>query len=139
MIELVSQPIDREAVIEHVASPVAGALVTFEGRVRDHARGKRVTSLFYEAYQEMALRQLREIGEEALNRWPLVKIGIVHRLGHLELGETSIFIAVSSVHRREAFEACRFIIDTIKEKVPIWKKEFYEDGEVWIDGSDSDR
>jgi molybdopterin synthase catalytic subunit len=135
MINLVRQPIDREAVIESVTNNSAGALVTFEGRVRDHARGKKVTSLFYEAYGEMALRQLEEIRTQAMERWPLVEIGIVHRVGHLDLGETSVFIAVSSVHRKEGFEACRFIIDTIKARVPIWKKEFYEDGEVWVDPS----
>jgi molybdopterin synthase catalytic subunit len=135
MIEIVSNTIDREAVLSFVASPAAGSLVTFDGRVRDHARGKRVVSIFYEAYEPMALRELAEIRRQAMERWPLTEVGIVHRIGHLELEETSVFIAVSSPHRNEGFEACRFIIDTIKARVPIWKKEFYKDGDVWVDGS----
>jgi molybdopterin synthase catalytic subunit len=134
MIEIVSQPIDRDAVIDSVSNPAAGALVTFDGRVRDQARGRQVTSLFYEAYLDMALRQMEKIRSEAIQRWSLVAVGIVHRVGHLEIGESSIFVAVSAAHRKEAFEACHFIIDVIKTRVPIWKKEFYEDGEVWVEG-----
>jgi molybdopterin synthase catalytic subunit len=137
MIRIVSQTIDKNSVIDAVADPGAGALVTFDGRVRNQARGKRVVSLFYEAYEEMALRQMEEIQSEALTQWPHSKIAIVHRVGHLEIGESSIFLAVSSAHRREAFEACQFLIDTIKVRVPIWKKELYEDGEVWVDSPNS--
>lgn len=136
MIEISSQPIDREAVVDSVADSGSGSLVTFDGRVRDHARGKRVVSLFYEAYEEMARRQMAEIRVQAMKRWPVAEIAVVHRIGHLEIGETSIFIAVSSAHRKEGFEACRFVIDSIKAKVPIWKKEFYEDGEIWVDQRD---
>jgi len=131
MIEIVKQAVDCEAVIKFVASPSSGSLVTFDGRVRNHARGKRVTSLFYEAYEEMALRQMEDIRRQAMERWPVSQVGIVHRVGPLTIGETSVFIAVASAHRKEGFEACQFIIDTIKVRVPIWKKEFYEDGEVW--------
>ena len=134
MIQIVNHPIDHQAVIDSVSSSGAGALVTFDGRVRDHAQGRKVTSLFYEAYRDMALRQLEKIRSDAIQRWPHVAIGIVHRLGHLKIGDSSIFIAVSSAHRKEAFQACQFVIDSVKESVPIWKKQFYEDGEAWIEG-----
>jgi len=134
MIEIVKHPIDREAVVRFVSNPASGSLVTFDGRVRDHARGKGVTSILYEAYEGMACVQMAKIRQQALERWPISEVAVVHRIGHMEIGETSIFIAVSSAHRKEGFEACRFIIDTIKTKVPIWKKEFYVDGDVWVDG-----
>jgi molybdopterin synthase catalytic subunit len=134
VIELVTTPIDRDQVVRTVASPKAGAVVTFDGIVRDHARGKSVTHLFYEAYPEMAKTEMAKIREQALERWPLQGLAIVHRTGRLEIGESSVFIAVASAHRADAFEACRFAIDTLKTSVPIWKKEHYEDGEVWIEG-----
>jgi molybdopterin synthase catalytic subunit len=133
MIQITKEVIDRLAVVDLVTGPESGSVVTFDGRVRDHARGKMVTGLFYEVYEEMAKNELEEIQRQALKRWPISRIGIVHRVGRLEIGETSVFIAVSSAHRREGFEACRFIIDNIKTRVPIWKKEFYEDGEVWVE------
>lgn len=133
MIRVTEEPIDRQAVVNSLASTESGSLVTFDGRVRDHAHGKNVTGLFYEAYEEMAQTELEEIRRRAMEKWPIAGIGIVHRIGLLEIGDTSVFIAVSSAHRHEGFEACRFIIDTIKTRVPIWKKEFYEDGEVWVD------
>lgn len=134
MIQLVTTPIDRDQVVRSVASPRAGAVVTFEGVVRDHARGKTVTHLFYEAYPEMAETEMARIREQALERWPLQGLSIVHRTGRLAIGESSVFIAVASAHRADAFEACRFVIDTLKTSVPIWKKEHYQDGEVWIEG-----
>ena len=134
MIQLVTTPIDRDQVVRSVASPRAGAVVTFEGVVRDHARGKTVTHLFYEAYPEMAETEMARIREQALERWPLQGLAIVHRTGRLAIGESSVFIAVASAHRADAFEACRFVIDTLKTSVPIWKKEHYQDGEVWIEG-----
>ena len=134
MIDLVTTPIDQEDVVRNVASPRAGAVVTFDGVVRDHARGKSVTHLFYEAYPEMAKTEMARIREQALEKWPLQEMAIVHRTGRLEIGESSVFIAVASAHRADAFEACRFAIDTLKTSVPIWKKEHYEDGEVWIEG-----
>ncbi len=133
MIEIVERPIDREAVLKFVGGSRAGSLVTFDGRVRDHSRGKEVISLFYAAYEKMAKCQMATIRRQAMAKWPGTEIGVVHRIGHLEIGETSIFIAVSSPHRRAGFEACRFVIDEIKEKVPIWKKEFYRDGAIWVD------
>ena len=135
MIEIVTSPIDPKQVVEAVSSPAAGAVVTFDGTIRNHARGKPVTHLFYEAYAPMALKELKKIQREAMRRWPLQKMALVHRLGRMEIGESSVFIAVSAAHRADAFEACRFAIDTLKTNVPIWKKEFYEDGEVWIEGS----
>lgn len=135
MIEIVHSPIDPKRVMDAVSSPAAGAVVTFDGTIRNHARGKPVTHLFYEAYGPMALKELQKIQSEALKRWPLQKLAVVHRLGRMEIGESSVFIAVSAAHRGDAFEACRFVIDTLKTTVPIWKKEFYEDGEVWIEGS----
>ena len=134
MIRIVEGPIDRQEVTESVQSPGAGAIVTFDGTVRDHARGRRVTHLYYEAFAEMALEEIRKVRAEALEKWPITEMSIVHRTGRLEIGETSVFIAVSSAHRSDAFEACRFAIDSLKTSVPIWKKEHYEDGEVWIEG-----
>ena len=134
MIELVTTPIDREHVVRSIASPRAGAVATFDGVVRDHARGKSVTHLYYEAYPEMARTEMAKIRKQALEKWPLQGLAIVHRTGRLEIGESSVFIAVASAHRSDAFEACRFAIDTLKTSVPIWKKEHYEDGEVWIEG-----
>jgi molybdopterin synthase catalytic subunit len=134
VIELVTTPIDRDQVVHSVASAKAGAVVTFDGIVRNHARGKPVTHLYYEAYPEMAKTEMAKIREQALKRWPLHGLSIVHRTGRLGIGESSVFIAVASAHRADGFEACRFVIDTLKTSVPIWKKEHYEDGEVWIEG-----
>ena len=134
MIDIVESTIDRRKVMDSVAGPGSGAIVTFDGTVRDNARGKPVTHLYYEAYSEMAVKELRKIRNQAAERWPLHEMSIVHRIGRMEIGESSVFIAVSSPHRTDAFEACRFAIDTLKTTVPIWKKEHYEDGEVWIEG-----
>lgn len=144
MIRIVEIPIDHDAVVEEVVSPQAGAIVTFDGVVRDHARGKKVTHLYYEAYPEMAQKEMEKIRGETMRRWSLGGVAIIHRTGRLEIGDSSVFIATSSAHRAEAFEACRYAIDTLKQTVPIWKKEHYEDGEVWIEGygdssSSSDR
>ncbi len=134
MIRIVEGPIDRNAVIEEASSSKAGAIVTFDGVVRDHARGKKVTHLYYEAYSEMAEKEMARIREETIKRWSLEGMAMVHRTGRLEIGDSSVFIAISSSHRTEAFEACRFAIDSLKTSVPIWKKEHYEDGEIWIEG-----
>ncbi len=127
-------PIDRLAVLKAVFRPDAGAVVTFDGTVRNHARGKPVTHLYYETYREMALREMENIRQRALQQWSLGELAIVHRVGRLDIGESSVFVAVSSAHRAEAFQACRFTIDTLKTTVPIWKREHYQDGEVWIEG-----
>ena len=133
-VQIVEAPIDSASVVESVASPMAGAIVTFDGTVRNHARGRRVTHLFYEAYPRMALSEMRKIRELAVKKWPLEAASIVHRVGRMEIGDSSILSAVSSAHRADAFEACRYIIDTIKTSVPIWKREFYADGDRWIEG-----
>jgi len=134
MIRIVKSKIDREEIVQSVATPESGAIATFDGRVRNHARERPVTHLHYEAFPEMALKELEKIRAEAMQRWPLNGMAIVHRVGRMEIGESSVFIAVSSAHRKDAFEACRFAIDTLKTTVPIWKKEHYQDGEVWIEG-----
>lgn len=133
MVELTDLPIDRRAVLDSVQSPLAGAVVSFDGVVRNHARGKKVTHLFYEAYDSMALLQLEAIRAEAIQQWKLHAASVVHRVGRMEIGESSVLIAVSASHRKDAFEACRYIIDAIKTRVPIWKKEHYLDGEIWIE------
>ena len=115
------------------AAPAAGAVCLFVGVVRDENRGRSVLRLEYEAYEEMALPLMEEIASETARRHPVTDVRLVHRLGRLEIGEASVAVAVSSPHRTEAFAACRFAIDTLKAKVPIWKKEFYADGSEWLD------
>ena len=133
MIRIVTERIEASEVIAAVRCPEAGAIVTFDGTVRNHARNKSVTHLFYEAYDHMAVQEMETIRDRALAGWPIRKVAIVHRVGRLEIGDSSVFIAVSADHRGDAFEACRFVIDSLKKTVPIWKKEFYVDGEVWVE------
>jgi molybdopterin synthase catalytic subunit len=137
MIRLVRKPIDTGELRDTILRPEDGAVAIFEGVVRDHARGKKVLSLEYHAYEAMALKMLEEVRDRTKKQFPIREIAIVHRLGPLKLKECSVAIVVASAHRAPAFEACRFAIDTIKKIVPIWKREFYEDGEVWIEGSSS--
>jgi molybdopterin synthase catalytic subunit len=132
MYEIVAHAIDAAAVTAAVADPATGATVTFIGTTRDHNDGRRVTQLEYEAYREMAIAEMHRIGETAQQRWPIARIAIVHRIGVVPIGEASVVIAVSAGHRRAAFEACHFAIDRLKEIVPIWKKEHFEGGEIWI-------
>jgi MoaE-MoaD fusion protein len=134
MFRLVREPIDIRQIIYAIQKPEDGAVVVFDGVVRNNAREKAVRFLEYDAYESMALKKLQEIGARAKSEYAIRDIAIVHRLGHMEVGECSVIIAVASAHRGPAFEACRFAIDTIKKIVPIWKKEFYEDGEIWIEG-----
>ena len=116
-----------------VGDPGAGGLVLFSGVVREETGGRRVKYLEYEAHAPMALAKMREIAAAAHARWPGLRgVALLHRIGRLEIGESSVMIAVSSPHRGEAFDACRFAIDTLKETVPVWKKEYFEDGEVWV-------
>ena len=133
MIQLIREPIDFNALTEMVRRPGAGAVVTFLGTVRD-LTGEQVTvALDYDAYPEMAERKLAEIEAETRSRWPIGEIALVHRLGHLDIGDVSVAVAVSCPHRHQAFEACRFAIDQIKERVPIWKKENWADGRTeWV-------
>lgn len=133
MIALTNQPIDSAALLAKVSSHAAGAVVLFLGTTREITGERRTVSLDYECYPEMAERKLAELEAEARRRWPLTGCAIVHRLGHLELGEASIAIAVSSPHRQQAFEAGKWLIDTIKEVVPIWKQENWADGtSEWV-------
>ena len=134
MIALIREPIGREAVVQRLRQDRDGAIVAFDGVVRDHAMGKTVRYLEYEAYEDMALKQMEAIRRTALERWPITDMAIVHRLGRLEIGESSVLVVVTAPHRRPAFEACQFGIDTVKKTVPIWKKEFYASGEAWIEG-----
>jgi MoaE-MoaD fusion protein len=129
--------LDAQAITASVEDDGAGAVVTFLGTVRDNARGRPVTHLDYEAYPEAAEKMLAKIAGEMRDRWPVLGVAIEHRTGKLAIGEVSVVIAVSSAHRDAAFESCAYAIERIKEIVPIWKKEFYEDGEVWI-GSEHD-
>lgn len=135
MVELISEKISVDKILNAVEDHSTGAVVLFLGRVRDHANGRQVTRMAYEAYSEMAQKKMQEIEDEVKNRWPVQKITMVHRTGKLELGEVSVAIAVACPHRKEAFEACRFAIDTLKKTVPIWKKEHYLDGETWVEGT----
>ena len=132
--ELVRAPIDMRALAAHVRAPEDGAIVTFDGFVRDQSHNRPTVYLDYEAYESMALAKMREIGVQLHEKFPIHRVAIVHRLGRLEIGETSVFIAVSAPHRAAAFDACRLAIDTLKCTVPIWKKEYFEDGAVWADG-----
>ena len=134
MFRLTREPIDIRKIADSLQRPEDGAVVLFEGIVRNNAQDKAVRFLEYDAYESMALKKLEEIGARARSEYAIRDIAIVHRLGHMDIGECSVAIAVASAHRGPAFDACRFAIDTIKKIVPIWKKEYYEDGEVWIEG-----
>ncbi len=130
---LSERPLEVEAVVARVSGPGMGGIVTFVGAVREEARGRRIQHLEYEAYPGMAEREMDRIALEAARRWPGARVAIAHRVGHLEIGELAVVVAAAAPHRAEAFEACRFAIDTLKETVPIWKKEFATDGEYWVD------
>jgi molybdopterin synthase catalytic subunit len=128
MVTLVREPIDHHALTEGVRRPDCGAVVTFLGTVRDLTQGRITTALDYEAYPAMAEKKMAEIEQETRQRWPVAEMCIVHRLGHLDVGEVSVAVAVSCPHRGQAFEACRYAMDRVKEIVPIWKKENWSDG-----------
>jgi molybdopterin synthase catalytic subunit len=131
---LVRYRIDTQSVLASLKRGEDGAAVVFEGVVRNQTRGRRTLYLDYEAYEEMALRQMEGLAEQALQQFQIRDVAIVHRLGRLEIGETSVLIVVAAAHRAAAFDACRWLIDTLKRAVPIWKKEHFEDGAVWADG-----
>ncbi len=131
---LVREPIDAAALIRHVRTADDGAVVTFDGCVRNQSHSRRTLYLDYEAYESMALAKIREIAAAIHDKFSVDRVAIAHRLGRLEIGETSVFIAVGAPHRPAAFDACRFAIDTLKKTVPIWKKEYFQDGAVWADG-----
>jgi molybdopterin converting factor subunit 1 len=131
---IVRDPIRPGEVIAAMKAPEDGAMVIFDGFVRNNFKGRQTLYLEYEAYEPMAYSKMREIGAAIREKFSIDRLAIVHRLGRLEIGETSVFIAVSSAHRAAAFDACRFAIDTLKRNVPIWKKEFFVGGSVWAEG-----
>lgn len=134
LVQILREPIDTERIVNAVKSGGDGAVCVFDGIVRDNTRGRATLHLDYEAYEEMALRQMRMLREEAIAKFGVREVAIVHRLGRLSVGETSVLIAVASAHRGAAFDACRHLIDTLKKTVPIWKREQFVDGAVWADG-----
>ena len=134
IIQITQDKLDRDMLIDAVSHPSMGGIVVFEGVVRDHARNKSIRYLQYEVYIEMAIPQIHSIIAQAQQQWGVERIAIAHRTGRLEIGETSVIIVVASPHRAEAFEACRYLIDTLKQTVPIWKKEVATDGEAWVEG-----
>ncbi len=132
-------PICTAELAGQLRAPQDGAVVVFEGIVRNHSRGRATLYLEYEGYEPMAIRKMEELGQEARQRFAMDSIAIIHRLGRLEIGETSVAIAVTAEHRRAAFEACQFAIDRLKQIVPIWKKEYFADGAVWAEGEGQTR
>jgi molybdopterin synthase catalytic subunit len=134
VVALMRERIDQDALMAKLKQPADGAVVVFDGIVRDNTRGRKTLYLDYEAYEEMALSQMQKLALEAREKYSIDRVGIVHRLGRLEIGESSIVIVVTSAHRAAAFDACRWLIDTLKRTVPIWKKEHFADGAVWTDG-----
>ncbi len=134
VVKLIRERIVPHEIIPPMERPEDGAIVIFDGTVRNHSRNRRTLYLEYEAYEPMALTKLKELAGEATRRYAIRNVALVHRLGHLAIGESSVLIAVFSAHRAAAFEACRWLIDTLKRTVPIWKKEYFEDGAVWADG-----
>jgi len=131
---IVREPIDTQAVLKRIKHPEDGAAIAFEGIVRNNTKGRQTLYLDYEAYEDMALKQMEGLAEEALERFQVRDVALVHRLGRLQIGETSVLIVVASAHRGAAYEASRWLIDTLKRTVPIWKKEYFVDGAVWADG-----
>ena len=132
-------PIPARELARELETPEDGAVVIFEGIVRDHSHGRKTLYLEYEAYEPMAIRKMEEIGNEARRKFAIDGVGMIHRLGRLEIGETSIAIIITAAHRRPAFEACQFAIDRLKQIVPIWKKEYFADGAVWAEGEGQTR
>jgi molybdopterin synthase catalytic subunit len=136
-VEIVDGPIAAEAIVAAMKAGSDGAVCVFDGIVRDNTRGRKTLYLDYEAYREMALEQMQRLSAEAVERFGVREVAVIHRLGRLMVGETSVLIVVASAHRASAFEACRWLIDTLKKTVPIWKKETFADGAVWADGEPS--
>ncbi len=133
-VEIVDQAITADEIVAAMKAGTDGAVCVFDGIVRDNTRGRKTLYLDYEAYREMALKQMQELADEAVAKFGVREVALVHRLGRLYVGETSVLIVVASAHRGAAFDACRWLIDTLKKTVPIWKKEQFEDGAVWADG-----
>jgi molybdopterin synthase catalytic subunit len=132
MFRVVRTPLDLQELVRYVTDPSAGAIATFIGTTRNNNEGRKVIALDYDAYPEMAEKELRRIGDDAKKKWRIERMAIVHRIGAVQIAEASVMIAVSAAHCDDAFQACRFAIEEIKKTVPIWKKEVFEGGEVWI-------
>jgi molybdopterin synthase catalytic subunit/molybdopterin converting factor small subunit len=132
-VHLAAKPLSLDDLLAEVSGPDCGGEATFTGRVRNHSRGESIDHLEYEAYEPMAEAEMRKITDEVARRWPDVRIAMAHRIGRLEIGDAAVMIATAAPHRAEALEACRFAIDTLKQTVPIWKKEFGESGATWIE------
>jgi len=132
MFRVTDKPIDLKELVDYVSDPEAGAIASFIGTTRNNNEGRKVIGLDYDGYSEMAEKELARIGADAKTKWPICRMAIIHRLGPVQITEASVIIAVSAGHRDAAFAACRFAIEEIKKTVPIWKKEVYEGGEIWI-------
>ena len=132
MLRVTDKPIDLQELVDWVTDPEAGAITIFIGTTRNNNQGRKVIALDYEAYPEMAEKELARLSDEAKKNWQICRMAIVHRIGPVQITEPSVMIAVSAAHREAAFAACRFAIEEIKKTVPIWKKEVYEGGEIWI-------
>ena len=132
--QITREVIDAQRISRQLLRGEDGAICIFEGVVRNHSKGKRTLHLVYEAYETMALKKLEEIGIFVRQAWDIDSIAMIHRLGHLDISETSVAVIITSAHRRAAFDACHYAIDKLKKVVPIWKKEFFDDGEIWIEG-----
>lgn len=132
MIELDFDPLNVQKAIDYVSEGSVGGINAFIGTVRNETKGKKVVALEFEAYEKMAISELQKIVDSVSTRWPVQKVAVLHALGQKKIGDLAVVIAVSAAHRDAAFQACRYIIDTLKETVPIWKKEIFEDGEVWV-------
>lgn len=135
--ELTTDPIDITSVARRILPPECGATVTLDGYVRQFTGGRETLYLFYEAYEPMALKEMRKLIEQARHDFEISNVGIMHRLGRLEIGETSVVISVAAPHRKAAFAACEWLIRELKRTVPIWKKEIYADGEMWVEGEET--
>ncbi|HEV7643441.1 MAG TPA: molybdenum cofactor biosynthesis protein MoaE [Pyrinomonadaceae bacterium] len=136
LFELTTEAIDIGAAARRIVPPECGATVTLDGYVREFTRGKQTLYLIYEAYEPMALKEMEKLGASAREKFEISNIGIIHRLGKLEIGETSVVVTVAAPHRKDAFEACAWLITKLKKTVPIWKKEFYADGWAWVESSE---
>ncbi len=139
MYRLTDKPIDLNELVTYVGDPGAGAVSTFIGTTRDNNEGRSILSLDYEAYPGMAEQEMARLGEEVAEKWDITRVAMVHRIGTVPIGEASVIIAVSAPHRDDAFKACRYAIDELKKRVPIWKKEIYRGGEIWIGSQTGER
>ena len=139
MYRLTDKPIELNELLAFVRDPAAGAVSTFIGATRDNNEGRSIISLDYEVYPGMAEQEMVKLGEEAAEKWEITRMAIVHRIGNVPIGEASVIIAVSAPHRDDAFKACRYAIDELKKRVPIWKKEIYQGGEIWIGSQTGER